>query len=150
MDKLNQIQPAMIRIDSSRFSAHLYKGPELSFMQKLGRGVGKAVSFLGPVGAGILAVAAPPLLPAALAIYGGSKLTSKATDAALAKDASEVKEYKSEMAKQTFGLPGFFDSTQSPAQVSTDFIAPSEFGPSIERTTQANLDSVYHSMQRVE
>ena len=150
MDKLNTIQPAMLRIDSSRYSAHLYKGPELSIWQKIGRGVGKAVSFAGPIGAGIMAIVAPPLLPLSLGILGGSKLVNKATNNALTNDEAQVKEFEDEMAQTEFGTPGFFDAVPSDAQLTTDFIAPSEFGPSIERAGTTNMESVYDNMQSIE
>lgn len=150
MDKLNTIQPAMVRIDSSRYSNYLYKGPELSVWQKIGRGLGKAVSFLGPVGAGILSIVAPPLLPVSLAIYGGSKLAGNATNAALSNDEAQVAEYEAEMAEQNIGVPGFFDAYPSEAQLTTDFIAPSEFGPSIERANTDNMESIYSNTQMIE
>ena len=150
MEKLTTVQPALVRIDSSRYSNYLYKGPELSGWQKFTRGVGKAVSFLGPVGAGIMALVAPPLLPAALAIYGGSKLANKATNAALSNDEAQVAEYEAEMAQQQIGVPGFFDAYPSEAQLTTDFIAPSEFGPSIERVGNTNMESIYNSTQSIE
>ncbi len=150
MDKLNTIQPAMVRLDASRYSNYLYKPEPMGFWKKIGIGLGKAVSFLGPVGAGIMAVVAPPLLPASLAILGGSKLVNKATNNALSAEEARTAEYQAEMAEKEIGVPGFFDAYPSDAQITTDFIAPSEFGPSIERVGNDQMESIYSTTQTIE
>lgn len=136
MSKFSNIGPSMLRIDSSRASQYLYADkPKLNFFQKLGRGVGKALSFLGPIGAAVTAVAVPGIgVPLAAGIYGASRVAGDVTANALNKDASEMAEYNAELAGKQFGMLGFMEPSADPGQIKTDFIAPSEFGPSIERS----------------
>ncbi len=148
MNKLNPIAVPMIRADTSRQSYWLSRAPELNFWQKLGRGVGKAVSFLGPIGAAITAVAVPGFgTAAALGIYGASKLASKATGNALEKDAANVKEANAEIAKQPIGLPGFFDTAQTQASLDTNFIVPSELVSPIQNHVMQREASTMDQVQ---
>ena len=134
MTSFNSIQPSMLRIDTSRSSEYLYEKPKLSFMQKLGRGFGKAMSFLGPIGAAVTAVAVPGFgIPLAASIYGASRIASDATSNALAKDQARETAANQEFANMQIGMPGLFDGA-SQAEMQTDFIAPSDFNNRLSQT----------------
>lgn len=134
MSDLKSLTTSMLRIDTSRTSEYLYADkPKLSFFQKLGRGIGKAVSFLGPIGAAVTAIAVPGVgIPIAAGIYGMSKIAGDVTNNALAKDASKMSEYNAQMANSQVTLPGLFEG-QSANEMTTDFIAPSQYGPGISQ-----------------
>jgi hypothetical protein len=134
MSDLKSLTSSMLRIDTSRTSEYLYADkPKLSFFQKLGRGIGKAASFLGPIGAAVTAIAVPGFgIPLAAGIYGLSQVAGDMTNNALAKDASKMSEYNSQMANAQVSLPGLFEG-QSANEITTDFIAPSQYGPGIQQ-----------------
>jgi hypothetical protein len=134
MSDLKSLTASMLRIDTSRTSEYLYADkPKLSFFQKLGRGFGKAVSFLGPIGAAVTAIAVPGVgIPIAAGIYGMSQIAGDMTSNALAKDAAKMSEYNSQMANSQVSLPGLFEG-QSASEMTTDFIAPSQYGPGISQ-----------------
>lgn len=115
----------MIRLGTDRMSEYLYADkPKLSFWQKLGRGAGKAMSFLGPIGAAVTAIAVPGAgLPIAAGLYGLSNVSAKATSDALSKDAAKMQAYESANAQKPIYTPGLFDG-MSASGLKTDFIVP--------------------------
>lgn len=134
MSNMNSIPPSMLRIDTSRSTEYVYEKPKLSFFQKLGRGIGKALSFLGPIGAAVTAVAVPGFgIPLAAGIYGASKIAGDVTANALAKDSARAQALNQDVANMQITMPGLFDEA-SAADIKTDFIAPSEFNAGITST----------------
>lgn len=131
-----KMPPSMLRLDTSRTAEYLYADrPKLNFGQKLGRFFGKTMSFLGPIGAAVTAIAVPGFgIPLAAGLYGLSKVSSDLTGKAQVKDAQKMQEFNQEMAGKQIGLPGFFDQQASQAEIKTDFIAPSQFGNGIQST----------------
>lgn len=125
----------MLRIDTSRTGEYLYADkPKLSFMQKVGRTLGKAASFLGPIGAAVTAIAVPGAgIPIAAGIYGLSQVAGDATSAALSKDATKMEEYNKQASQQQITLPGLFEGLRD-AEITTDFIAPSQYQSGIQQT----------------
>lgn len=143
MSELKGTTPSILRIDTSRTSEYLYADrPKLTFMQKLGRSVGKAMSFLGPIGA---AITAPFCLPAAAGIYGLSRVASDATSNALSNDSAKMQQYNQQVANQPVSFPGLFES-MSDSEITTDFIAPSQYSSGIQDTLinrdQAQMQSM--------
>lgn len=134
MSDLRSLTPSMLRIDTSRTSEYLYADkPKLTFWQKLGRGFGKAMSFLGPIGAAVTAIAVPGVgIPIAAGIYGLSRVASDATSNALSKDAAKMQTYNDQMAQSQITMPGLFES-QHANEITTDFIAPSEYAQGIQQ-----------------
>lgn len=136
----------MIRIDTSRMNEYLRPDkPKLSFFQKLGRGIGKAFSFLGPIGAAVSAIAIPGAgIPIAAGLYGLSNVSGRLTAQAEAKDAARANQAYSEASKKPVMLPGLFEQA-SQAQIQTDFMVPS----SLQSQTQAvigNREASSHNM----
>ena len=131
-----KISPSMLRLDTSRTAEYLYADrPKLSFGQKVGRFFGKTMSFLGPIGAAVTAIAVPGFgIPLAAGLYGLSKVSSDLTGRAQIKDAQKMQDYNQQVAGRSVELPGFFDAQVSQADIQTDFIAPSQFGPSLQNT----------------
>ncbi|HLD45599.1 MAG TPA: hypothetical protein VJC18_09195 [bacterium] len=125
----------IIRLDTSRMNEYLYADkPKLNFMQKLGRGFGKALSFLGPIGAAVTAIAVPGIgLPIAAGIYGLSSAAGTLTQRAQAKDAYEMQTYQQQVSQLPVMTPGLFE--QAPATgAQTDFIVPTELKEQTELT----------------
>lgn len=143
-----KMPPSMLRLDTSRSAEYLYADrPKLSFGQKIGRFLGRAMSFLGPIGAAVTAIAVPGFgIPLAAGLYGLSKVSSDLTGRAQAKDAQKMQEYNQEMAGRQIGLPGFFDQQMSQADIQTDFIAPSQFGPAIQNTITNRESAIGQSL----
>lgn len=135
MSDLKGLSSSMLRIDTSRTGEYLFADkPKLSFMQKVGRTLGKAVSFLGPIGAAVTAIAVPGAgIPIAAGIYGLSQVASDATTNALSKDATKMSEYSQQASQQQVTLPGLFEGLRD-AEITTDFIAPSQYQSGIQQT----------------
>ena len=132
---INPSSTGMIRIDSSRNAEYLYaERPKLNFFQKVGRFMGKAMKFLGPIGAAVTAVALPGVgLPIAAGLYGLSNVAGHLTDKAESKDAMKMNEWMADKGKQQIMLPGLFEqSTQ--ADIQTSFITPQEMQPQVTMT----------------
>lgn len=122
----------MVRIDYSRADKYLYPEPrKLTFWQKLGRGLGKFVSFAGPIGAAVSAVTLGPLgIPVAAGLFG---LTQ----------ASRDQLYRSQMKDQValanqpqpgslpVILPGLFEMPHQAGAMVTDFMVPPSMVPSV-------------------
>lgn len=116
----------MIRLDSTRNVEYL-KPPKPKF--HFGRFLGKAFSFLAPIGAAVTAVAAPGIgLPIAAGLLGASRVTGKLTYD------SEVKAYSQNMAKHQemsqlpVVMPGLFEQA-SEVDVKTEFMVPQTMLP---------------------
>jgi hypothetical protein len=147
MSDFKAIQPSLLRIDTSRAGEYLYADkPKLSFMQKLGRSVGKAASFLGPIGAAVTAVALPGVgLPIAAGIYGASTIARDSTNVALSKDAQKMNEYNAKQSQTPVSVPGFFDGSSSMSAAS-DFIAPSQYDQGISQTLIHRQNMIQQNM----
>lgn len=122
----------IIRLDTSRMNEYLkleYYQPKLNFGQKLGRFFGKALSFLGPIGAAVTAVAVPGVgIPIAAGIYGLSSAAGKLTAYAESKDASATNALQQQLSRLPVSTPGLFEQA-SQAQIQSDFITPQEMIP---------------------
>lgn len=132
MSQVQNVNQGMVRIDYSRADKYLYpEPPKLTFWQKLGRGLGKFVSFAGPIGAAVSAVTLGPLgIPVAAGLFG---LTQ----------ASRDQLYRSQMKDQValanqpqpgslpVILPGLFEMPHQAGAMATDFMAPAPLVPSI-------------------
>jgi hypothetical protein len=118
----------IIRLDTSRMNEYLYADkPKLNFWQKIGRGVGKALSFLGPIGAAVTAIAVPGVgLPIAAGIYGLSNVAGQLTSKAVAKDSAEMQAYQGQISKLPITTPGLFEQA-SQTDIQTNFMLPKQF-----------------------
>lgn len=127
---IQNVTPGRLRIDYGRADRYIYpEPPKLNFGQKLLRGLGKTVSFLGPIGAAVAAVAGGPFgLPIAAGVYGLSGLAADQTNKALMKDQIKA---SAQPQPTNVTMPGLFDTGQSPGLGATDFIAPSHLEPQI-------------------
>lgn len=143
--------PSMLRLDTSRAGEYLYADrPKLSFGQKLGRFFGKAMGFLGPIGAAVTAIAVPGFgLPLAAGLYGLSKVSSDLTQNALAKDQQRMGEYNQEQAQKQIYIPGFGMGQMDSADIQTDFIAPSQFSAPIQDTLLNREAGVYNNIHTI-
>src|SRR3989338_4581213 len=113
------ITPSRLRVDYSTAGNYIqqdnYK-PKSHFFSKM-------FSFLGPIGAAVTAVALPGIgLPIAAGIYGLSNVAADQTNRALINDQIKA---SAQPQPTNVGLPGLFDTAQSPGLGATDFIAPS-------------------------
>ena len=144
MSDLKAIQPSILRLDTSRMSEYLYSDrPTLSPWQKFSRTMGKIGTVALPVGAAVMAFINPI---AAAAMYGTSIVAKDATNVALSKDAAAMQAYNAEVAQKPVSIPGFAEA-QSPSEVTTDFIAPSEFQTGINRTVNDSQEATQDSLQ---
>lgn len=123
--------PANLRVDYSRADQYIRpEPPKLTFWQKLGRGVGKFMSFAGPIGAAAAAIALPGIgLPIAAGLYGLTRVSQDQLYKAQVKDQIA----QSAQAQPTsISMPGLFETGGfQPGQVSTDFMAPERLEPAI-------------------
>ena len=130
MADFQNVNSGMVRIDYSNVAKYAYpEPPKLTFWQKLGRGVGRFVSWAGPIGAAVTAIALPGIgLPIAAGIYGLSGVASHEINKAYAKDSVA----QAAQAKPgPLSLPGFFQPSMDAGSAATDFIAPSSMQPDI-------------------
>jgi len=129
-NEIQNVTPGRLRIDYGRADKYIYpEPPKLTFWQKLGRGLGRALSVAGPIGAAVTAVALPGIgLPIAAGIYGLSNVAADQTNRALINDQIKA---SAQPQPTNVGLPGLFDTAQSPGLGATDFIAPSHLEPQI-------------------
>ena len=123
----------MLRIDVSRADRYLYpEAPKLSFGQKIGRAFGKAVSFLGPIGAAVTAVALPGIgIPLAMGMYGASKLSGDMVNRSYSKEQIALQSQQQKMQGMQITTPGLFEQPSGP-QIDADFIAPPQFQTGIQ------------------
>lgn len=127
------IPSSLIRLDTSRSGEYLYadrpqrKGGFLRFL-------GKAFSFLGPIGAAVSAFIPGFGLPLAAALYGTSRLTGDAVYRSDAKAQARMNEYNQEQAGKQIIVPGFFEESLSASEIQTEFMAPSQFDVGIQNT----------------
>jgi hypothetical protein len=135
MSQISGMPPANMRLDMSRSDKYLYpEAPKLGFFQKLGRTLGKAVSFLAPIVGSVAAVALPGIgLPIAAGCYGLGKLSGDMVRGSYAKQQNAVYEQQQMMANTRATTPGLFEQDDAGAGV-TNFMAPSEFAPQINQT----------------
>ncbi|MBX7149081.1 hypothetical protein K1X76_08335 [bacterium] len=123
--------PSYLRMDYSRADKYVYpEPPKLTFWQKLGRGVGKFMSWAGPIGAAVTAVALPGVgLPLAAGIYGLSRYSQDKVAQSYQKDQIAM---ANQPMPQNITMPGLFASTPpSAGSITTDFIAPRSFDANI-------------------
>lgn len=100
--------------------------PKLSFGQKVGRFFGKALSFLGPIGAAVTAVALPGIgIPIAAGLYGLSNVAGKLTATAESNDAARADASYKELSKMPVSVPGLFEQA-SQVDIQSDFMIPKE------------------------
>lgn len=130
MGDFQNINSGMVRIDYSRADRYVYPAPpKLTFMQKLGRGLGRFMSFAGPIGAAVTAIALPGIgLPIAAGIYGLGNVAQHETNKAYAKDAAAL---AAQPQPGPLSLPGLFQPSADAGGLATDFIAPSSLQPDI-------------------
>lgn len=132
MSHSQNIGAGFLRVDYSR--ADLYIQPEprkLNFFQKLGRFTGKTMSFFGPIGAAVAAVALPGIgLPIAAGIYGLSRFSQDQLYRSSVKDQIAMAHQPQ---PQNVQLPGLFETAPIQAgQAATDFIVPNDMEPKLE------------------
>lgn len=100
----------------------------------MGRFFGKALNFLGPIGAAVTAIAVPGLgLPIAAGIYGASRVAGHLTAKAETKDVMKMNEWMASKKNLNVILPGLFDQ-MSQAEIQTSFIAPQSMVPQATMT----------------
>ncbi len=131
MSPIQNIPPAMLRVDYGRADKYIYpEAPKLSFMQKLGRGLGKFMSFAGPIGAAVSAIALPGIgIPIAAGLYGLTRLSQDQLAKSQMRDQIKMQGQPQPVNIQ---LPGLFDKGPMQAgEVATDFIAPRSMDPEI-------------------
>ena len=128
---LQNINFSPLRLDYSRSDKYIYPDPpQLTFMQKLGRGLGKFVSWAGPIGAAVTAIALPGIgLPIAGGIYG---LTKVARDQ-LAKSQTRDQIAMANQQGTAVTLPGLFETSFQAGDEATSFMAPSSFHSDISQ-----------------
>lgn len=129
MSQIQNMSPTKMRLDYSRADRYVYpEPPKLSFWQKLGRGMGKFMTFAGPVGAAVTAIALPGIgLPIAAGLYGLGRLSQDQLYKAQMKD-------QIAMANQpqvtSITLPGLFERGPLDAGAqATDFMIQSSLEP---------------------
>ena len=128
---MSQIQNInLVRIDYSRWDKYIYpEPPKLTFWQKLGRGLGKFMSFAGPVGAAVSAIALPGIgLPIAAGLYG---LTQVSRDQLYRAQVKDQIGQANQPQPTNVTLPGLFEMPNHAGALATDFIAPAPLVPSI-------------------
>ncbi|OVE81488.1 hypothetical protein BVY03_03635 [bacterium K02(2017)] len=132
---LNRVSSGMIRIDSSRNSEYLYaEKPKVGFFKKVGRFLGKALGFLGPIGAAVTAIAVPGIgLPIAAGIYGASNVAKHLTDKSIAKDAIKMQDWQASKQNLNVVLPGLFEQSTN-AEIKTNFMIPKNMMPQATMT----------------
>ncbi len=133
MSPIQNIQQSMLRVDYARADKYIYpEAPKQSFMQKLGRGLGKFMNFAGPIGAAVTAIALPGIgLPIAAGIYG---MTRFSQDQMAKSDMKRSIDVANQPQPQNINLTGLFE--QMPIQAgekATSFMAPSGMEPSINQ-----------------
>ncbi len=131
MSNIQNTTTANMRVDYG--TATNYLGPEApkkTFWQKLGQGLAKGMSFLGPIGAAVTAVALPGIgLPLAAGIYGLTRFSQDKLQQSQMKDQMEM---ASQGKPTSISFPGLFDSSPvSAGMQATNFIAPSSLSPQI-------------------
>ncbi len=131
MGILQNTTPANLRIDYG--TAYNYIGPEApkkTFWQKLGTGLAKFMSFAGPIGAAVTAVALPGIgLPIAAGLYGLTRFSNDKLYQSQIKDNIEM---SSQPQPTSVQFPGLFDTNPlSAGQQATEFMAPSSYDAQI-------------------
>lgn len=120
----------MMRLDTSRADRYLYaEAPKLTFMQKLGRTVGKLVSFAAPI-AGAVASFIPGIgLPIAAGCFGVGKFSGDMVRSSYAKQQNQIAEQQSQMANTVATTPGLFENQLDTGAAATQFITapPQQF-----------------------
>lgn len=147
MSDFQNVNPGMVRIDYSRADKYVYpEPPKLTFWQKLGRGLGRAVSFAGPIGAMVSAVTLGPLgIPVAAGLFGLSNLARDETTKAYAKDS--VAQAAAQPKPGPLMMPGLFQNSFDAGAAATDFIAPTPLQPDISRTIIQRNDAQLAELQ---
>lgn len=135
MSQIAGMPPANMRLDMSRADKYLYpEAPKLGFFQKLGRTLGKAVSFLAPIAGAVAAVALPGIgLPIAAGCYGLGKVSGDMVRGSYAKEQGKIAEQQQMMGSIRPSTPGLFEQDDV-GSATTNFMAPSEFAPQINQT----------------
>lgn len=131
MSNITNMNPSMVRVDYSRADRYIYpEPPKLTFWQKLGRGLGKFMSFAGPIGAAVTAIALPGIgLPIAAGLYGLGRFSQDQLYKANVKDQIAA---ASQPQPVNISLPGLFEVAPLQAgDAATEFIAPSSLEPRI-------------------
>lgn len=119
----------MVRIDATRNVEYL-KPPKPKF--SLGRFLGKAISFLGPIGAAVTAVAGGPVgLPIAAGIMGATRIAGKLTYDSEMKAYGQKMADHQQMSQLPVVLPGLFEQA-SAVDVKTEFMIPQTMLPTAQ------------------
>ncbi len=148
MTKISQHSGGMVRVDMSRADEYLRPdAPQLSFGQKLGRFMGKAVSFAGPIGAAVTAVAIPGAgLPIAAGIYGASNVSGYAVSKAEQRDAQQVQLSAQQNAGRPMATPGLFESATTGESV-TQFVVPQNLQTPVNQTVQMRQQNTQSAVE---
>lgn len=130
MSQIQNMGPTNLRVDYSRADQYIYPdAPQLTFFQKLGRGVGKFMTFAGPIGAAVTAIALPGIgLPIAAGLYGLGRLSQDQLYKAQIKDQITM---ANQPQPTNIQLPGLFENSLDAGAVATNFMAPSSMTPGI-------------------
>lgn len=128
---LQNVGSPNLRIDYG--TANAYTRPEASsktFIQRMALGVGKSMTFLGPVGGAVAAVTLGPAgLPVAAGMYGLSKVSADQVYQSKIRDQIQM---ASEAKPGPVVLPGLFETQAvSPGETATTFMAPKSMEPQI-------------------
>ena len=137
MTTISQNSGGLVRVDMSRSDEYLRpEAPNLTFGQKLGRFMGKAVAFTGPIGAAVTAVAVPGIgLPIAAGLYGASNVAGYATSKAESKDAQQMQVSAQQNSAKPVGMPGLFEQSTT-GEAATQFVIPQELNSQVNTTLQ--------------
>lgn len=117
------LDPSMLRVDSSNYDRYAIPEPKkVGFFKKLGRTMGKVLSFTAPIGAAVTAIALPGVgLPIAAGLYG---LGQFSRDQVIRSQAKEQAELANQPANLPITMPGFFGEAMGAGDAATNFIAP--------------------------
>lgn len=146
---IQNLPPAMLRVDYARADQYIYPdAPKLSFMQKLGRGLGKFISFAGPIGAAVSAIALPGIgIPIAAGLYGLTKVSQDQLAKSQIRDQIKMSGQPQPVNIQ---LPGLFEQGPMQAgQAATDFIAPRSMEPEIGRVVVNRNQSLQSELNKI-
>lgn len=145
-----QSKTGMLRMDVSRLQEYLnpeYYKPKLSFWQKVGRVFGKAFSFLGKIGASVVAAAVPGIgIPIAAGLYGLSNVAGKLTANAEAKDAANWSAEYKRVSQNPVIIPGIFDLA-STVPIESKFQTPQKYVPQASHTIFSREQAQFNSVE---